>query len=341
MKKTSLMLMTLGAFLVTAGILARFYAYERLAVLPTDVDMTVVAETAPDAPATYFDLGQLKEVEGPLENITRIRGDVEAAEKLSNARNEDSVVWETYSCTGPVGDDCLDEPLPMGGTLSSLALGAHSSKVVNWDGDFIEANNKRTKNPATGYVFKLPFNVQPKEYSYWAGAINRSAPLEYVDDGRIKGLRVLNFNQNIPATRLGTIELPGDLVGSDKPTVTGDQIVTVQTEMAVEPETGVAMMQTVHQDQYVTVDGERVLTLIDATFSMNDESAAQLVADYKPLALALKALRIWVPVGGTVLGLLLIGAGLAMSHTMSRRARPSEPTPDASRPEATREAVIA
>jgi len=320
MKKISFVLVALGVFLVVAALLARFYVYERVAVMPSDVDMKIVATTAPDEPATYFDLAELEEVEGALENITRVRGNVEESEKLSESTGEDAVIWETYSCTGPLGEDCLDDRLPMGGSLSGLALGAHSSEVVNWDGDYIESNNERKDNPATGYVFKLPFDVQPKSYLYWAGAINKSVPLEYVDEGDIDGLRVMNFVQDIPATKTGTIDLPGSLVGSDEETVTGDQMVTVRTEMAVEPETGVAMNQTVEQDLYVTVDGERVLTLVDATLGVDDESVDNLIADYKPLSLALKALRLWVPIAGTVLGLLLIAAGLLLARRHSQRS---------------------
>jgi len=91
MKKVSFILMAVGAFLVTAGLLARFYAYERVAVMPGNPDMTIVAETAPDDPATYFDLSQLKEVEGPLENISHVRGNVEAAEEEPHASGEDTV----------------------------------------------------------------------------------------------------------------------------------------------------------------------------------------------------------------------------------------------------------
>jgi len=341
MKKTSLLLTAVGAFLVVAALMAKFYAYERVAVMPSDVDMTIVAETAPEAPATYFDLATLEEVDGPLENVTRVVGDTQAAKEASQSLGEDAVVWQTYACTGPKGEDCLDEPLAMGGTLSSLAVGAHSSKVLDWDGDFIDANNERTDNPAEGYIFKLPFNVQPQEYLYWAGAINKSAPLVYDNEGSLDGLRVLNFSQDIPATELGTIELPGSVVGSDEATVTGQQIVTVETDMAVEPETGLAMTQTVHQDMYVTVDGERVLTLIDATFSVSDESTADLVAEYKPLALALKALRTWVPIGGTALGALLILAGILLRRRQPRHSKSNRSGDDANRPESVREPVTA
>ena len=43
MKKLSIVLLGLGAFLLTGALLARFYAYERLAVMPADAEINAVA----------------------------------------------------------------------------------------------------------------------------------------------------------------------------------------------------------------------------------------------------------------------------------------------------------
>ena len=135
---------------------------------------------------------------------------------------------------------------------------------------------------------------------------------------------MLNFTQDTPATRTGTIDLPGSLVGSQEATVTGEQMVTAHTEMMFEPETGVALKISSSQDQYVLVNGKRVLTLVDASFTMDDKSVAQLVDDYKPLALQLKLARLWLPLGGTVAGLLLIAAGSVLAYKPARRREPGD-----------------
>ena len=319
------LLVALGSFLVVAGLLAKLYAYDRLAVMPVDAQIDSVAATSPDAPATYFDISQLKEVTGGLTNRTKIRGDVAAAEEATEDLGTDAVVWASYACTGPSEENCLTDPLPLSGAAEVTAFAAHGSQVLDWDGNYRESDGELDDDPATtSYVYKLPFNVEKRDYTWYNGDLAQPAKVKYDGVTEVNGLRTYAFVQDVAATKVGTVDLPGSLVGSDEPSVTGDVYFTGHLSMDVEPESGVAMTTTSDMDKWVEVNGKRVLTMIKASFSMTDATVTDNVDTYRPLALGLKALRIWAPIAGLVLGFLLIAAGILIS----RRHHPLEkPTP--------------
>lgn len=322
-KLLPLLLVGLGAFLVVTGLGSRYYAYERLAVMPLDAQIDAVAATAPDAPATYFDIAQLKEVQGGLTNRTRIRGDVAASKDASDETGQDAVVWASYACTGPSDEDCMKTYFPLSGALESTAFAAHGSQVLDWDGAYRETNGERDDAPDTsGYVFKLPFNAGKHDYTWYNADLGTSVPLHYDRQTTVKGLRTYRYTEDVEPTKVGTIDLPGALAGSDEPTVTGDIVYSAHLEMDVEPESGVAMTTVSSPDKWVEVDGTKVLTMIRGTFSLTDETVTDNVDTYKPLATQLKLVRTWVPLAAVAAGILALLAGLLL---MLRRRPTTEP----------------
>jgi len=290
--------------------------------MPADAKIDSVASTLPGHDATYFNVPTLSEVTGPLTNKTRIRGDVgagiEATKAVGGKVDGDVVVWASYACTGPSDTDCLTDPLPMAGDVQNIAFAARGSQVVDWSGNYEETGGKRNDDPATtGY--KLPFNVGKHDYTWYNGDLGKSAKLTYDGTSKVKGLSTFRFTQDVAATTVGTIDLPGSLVGSKEPSVTGDIITTGHLEMDVEPETGVAMTTVSSPSKWVEVNGTKVLTMIDGTFSLTDATVTDNVDNYRPLALGLKTLRLWAPIGGTIVGLGLIGLGLAIGQRQRRR----------------------
>lgn len=65
-----------GAFLLALAALSKFYAYERLAVVPLNSTATTISETKPGADAEYLDIKKLEVVSGPLKSTRVTTGDV-------------------------------------------------------------------------------------------------------------------------------------------------------------------------------------------------------------------------------------------------------------------------
>ena len=125
--------------------------------------------------------------------------------------------------------------------------------------------------------------------------------------------------QTIAPIQTGPIDVPGSLVGSDKATVTADEVYSDVRSFSIEPVTGAPLDVVDNQDTYLEVNGERRATLTKASLGMTDASTQALIDDYGSKVTLLKAVKTWIPIGGTVLGLVLIGLGV-----MSRRGGKSD-----------------
>lgn len=315
-------LLFLGAFVVVASMLARFYAYDRLAVIPSDVDTVTVVQTPDGQDATIFDVSTLSERQTPLRQTVQVLGDTAAAERASDATGRDVAVWYFYTCTdvptfdcgtiggsaaGPV--DIADAPLSA--SVERIAIDRHTAQQVDWDDSFRETNGSRTQAeaPPSGVDTKFPFGTTAKTYQVWDKTAQDTFPAEYTGKDKLYGLSVLTFAVDIPPTRTSSIDIPGSLAGSTEATVTGDQMYSATITYDVEPRTGVIIKRVVNQDSYIAVDGERAVTTTKATLVVTDDVVRQNVDDYKTLAFLLTLIHDVLPVWGTTIGLLLCLGG--------------------------------
>jgi len=307
-----------GAFLVALAALSRFYAYERLAVVPYNSTATTISETKPGADAEYLDIKQLEVVTGPLKSTRVTTGDVKRSKAVSNQLGRDVAIWDTYSCTDKPDFDCGADQTPLSGTIDLVAFDRTSGLAVEWEGSTSVSGGETTKPEGfEGQYFKFPFDTQKQSYEFWDGTINRATTAEFVGEGEVDGLAVYKFRQTIEPTKSGTIDVPGDLVGENANTVTADRMYANVRSFSVEPTTGVILIGGEQQDSYLAVDGERKLTTTKVTLGYTDETTQNLVDDYQSKAFLLGLVKSTIPLVGLVLGVLLIGLGL-----LSRRGRP-------------------
>ena len=101
------------------------------------------------------------------------------------------------------------------------------------------------------------------------------------------GLHAYEYRGVVEPTVLGQLDIPGSIIGRDEPTVTVDRVTSSETSYLVEPETGVIISATSKQDSYATLDGEKVITITNGTFTTPDDAADETVDTYRPLATAL------------------------------------------------------
>ena len=173
-------------------------------------------------------------------------------------------------------------------------------------------------------TIKFPFNAQQRTYGFWNADLRTSIPVDFVRETSVDGLAAYEYRSEIEPTVLGQLDIPGSIIGmDDEPTVTVDRVSSSETTYVVEPESGVIISATSVQDSYAALDGDKVLTITDGTFTTPDSAADATVATYRPLSKALYAVRVLAPIGGAVAGTLLIALALFL---VVRRRRHQAPT---------------
>ena len=195
-------LLFLGAFLLVAGLGARYYAYPRLAVIPADLDSKVVAENPPGEPATYFSIAELSEVSGELGNQTQARVDPVATEELAAELDRDVLVVRTYACTDDIAVDCSTIRYPLSAALSTFAVDRRTGEPVEWDDASIETGG--SVEPGVefeGLTIKFPFNAQQQTYGFWNADLRTSIPVEFVGETERRRARRLRVPQRGRAHR--------------------------------------------------------------------------------------------------------------------------------------------
>lgn len=311
-KKIGTVALFLGVFLLVLAAMSKFYMYDHLAVVPQNTQSTSISETAPGADADYLDAAAgLKPTTGPLKSTRIVNGDVKASAQASKDLGRDIAVWDTYSCTDTPAFNCSAGETPLSGTTDTVAFDRNTGETVNWKGTKSESDGE-TKSPADfqGLYFKFPFDTQKKSYQFWDDTLGKATTAKYVGEAKVKGLTVYKFAQTIEPTMSGTIDVPGDLVGSTASTVTADQFYSNVRTFSVEPVTGVITVGGEAQDSYLEVDGVRKLTTTKATLVYTDKNTTDTVDTYKPKATLLSAIKTTVPIGGGILGILLIALGV-------------------------------
>lgn len=330
-KKIGLVLIGLGAFLVTVALLARFYAYDQLAVVPLDQDTVSVSE-GPDA--TIFDIASQEEINVDLESVRNVAGDVEASEAASEELDQDIAIWETSVINDESTSSVSEDSPPRSATHDRVAFDRHTGEAVEYGDTYLASTAdlesgeeiRDTDTPITGQYFKLPFDAQKKTYQFWDSSLKDSTDLEYQSTESIEGLTVYRYQQVIEPTDVGDITAPASVFGIDeKGDVTLDRVYSNTRTLWVEPETGVIIRG--QEEQFTTAEynGDQVATLTDVTIGYNDETVANNVEDYESLSSQLKLIRVWLPLVGGILGvlLLLIGLGLVLVDNRSSRHRVS------------------
>lgn len=319
-KKLAVILTGLGVFVLGVALLARFYAYDRLAVVPLDQDTVSVSE---GSDATIFDIATQQEITVDLVSTRNVVGDVEASEEASDELGRDIAVWETLVYTDEPGAVVDADNPPRSSTNDRVAFDRHTGVAVQCCGTYTSTSVDDRGEPIQdtmsfeGQYFKFPFQTEQKTYQFWDGSIGDAPDIEFQEVESIEGLEVYRFEQIITPTVVGQIAAPASLFGIDaEGDVTLDRIYSNTRTLWIEPETGVIIRGQEDQLAVAEYEGEQVATLTEVVIGYNPDTISENVETYSALATQLKAIRIWVPIVGGVLGLLLLVAGLVL---MSRQ----------------------
>jgi hypothetical protein len=297
----------LGAFLLVAGLLLKFYAYPRVAVAPLDQNSITKLEATG---AEIFDTTTLKPLTTDLAVQSRTVGDVKASE----ARGDDVRVW--------VGTTSIRSS---DGTVRSrsterTAFDATSAEAVTCCGVFEESTQgDRQAAKRKGLVFKFPFATEKRSYEVWDGTLDDTFEAKFVKETSLKGLPVYEFKGEIPRTKVGDRDVPASVVGeTGTGNVTADSYYTAEKTYFVEPKTGAIIDQQVSQDSTLAVDGEDRVTVTKADLKYTQATVDANVKDFKTKASQLTLVSSTLPIVTIVLGLLLLIAGVVLGRRQSR-----------------------
>src|SRR5829696_4437985 len=314
--------MGLGVFVLGVALLARFYAYDRLAVVPLDQETVSVSE---GPGATIFDIATQQEITVDLVSTRNVVGDVEASEEASDELGRDVAVWETLVYTDEPGAEISADDPPRSGSHDRVAFDRHTGETIKCCDTFTStsADDRGVEIKDTigfeGLYFKFPFQTEKKTYQFWDGTLGEAPDIEYKDTETIEGLEVYRFEQQISPSNVGSVTAPASFFGIDEEgDVTLDRIYSNTRTLWIEPETGVIIRGQEDQLTMAEYQGDEVATLTDVTIGYNPDTVSKNVDTYSSLSTQLKVIRIWAPLIGGILGLLLLAVGVFLFITRRR-----------------------
>lgn len=304
-----LALIGLGFFLVAAGLLARYYVFPHVAVLP--LDRFEKTESRAEG-ATYVDRNTGREArDRTLIAVQTMRGDVKAS-------TPDIAVWESLTWTR---DAETGEAVNYYHT--KVALERHTGTAVDCCGHHIEGERYI---PRSGLAYQWPFYAKKTSYPYFDEVLRKTYPMAYQRTDTLFGVDVYRFVQRIEPTRLGPQEVPGFMVGQPAAqTVAAERWYSVERTFWVEPRSGVVVKAGNHRVETLRVGGEDKLTLFDANVVLTDSDVKRFVREASDASGKIALLHtgaFWTGLLGGAL-LVVLGAVLAVARRPVRVLAPA------------------
>jgi len=304
-------IMAVGAFILTMGLLFRFYAYPRLAVVPPDTNTTQIVK---DPDATFFDADNLKKSSGTLTTTARIIGDEEASEKASEKMGREIAVWDSGQISDNNGDN-----MPMDGSTEVFVFDSHTGQAVNCCG--ASKNGQEIKRE--GLLVKFPFDAQKTDdYKWWDSTVGKAYPVSFDGTDEIQGMEVYKYSMKVPEQKYSHRELPGNLFGGGphSEAVDADRYYSNERTFWVDPVTGVVIDRVEVQHQEFRAKGH-VLPALETTSRFTADTVDKNVEEYKSKSMLLGMVHSTLPIAFVAIGLLLLVGGLLLSLIIGRRER--------------------
>lgn len=181
-----------------------------------------------------------------------------------------------------------------------------------------------------GLTLKFPFGTKKRTYPFYDSTARKPFPARYVRTESLEGLNVYVFRSDVPETQIGTLDLPGSLVGEGRGLFPTDRWYAATTTLWVEPVTGAVVKAGQVSSQWSTFRGKYAITLAHSNFVNNQESIARTAGQVRTKVYQLRLVELWVPFFGPVFGAVMIAVGLLLLGPL----RPSRPTVQRTRAEA-------
>ncbi|UGY91207.1 DUF3068 domain-containing protein [Streptomyces gobiensis] len=310
----SLILLGLGVFLLVLGPLLAWYVEPRAKRTPIDVEQTTVFSGR----GSYFDQQALKTQDDQRLTITRrVMGNVSESEKNGVA------VWDVSTT--------IDNPQ----TLKR----EDPRKSFQWSTERWVTDRKtnapvhcceEAPQPFAGEAYlKFPFDVQERSYRWWDGTLKDTVALRYQGRTKVRGYEGLRFTGTVKPTKSGTRQVPGRLVGVDRPQVMAEEWYSNSgIELIVDQRTGRILRATIGPKVTLRAPGsdkDAQVLLASDKIAFTPETQRKQVDQAKADSRKLQLVGETVPIGGGAAGaaLAIVGGALVVrGKRVSLRGRP-------------------
>jgi hypothetical protein len=293
MRRASVYVLTgLAVFLVAIAVLLRFYVLPNVLVTPLDQ----FAESFAPGTGTRFDVATLSEVENEDMVAHRtLRGDVAASSKTVGVWDESVVLSD-------------DEGNMINTTTDRVAWDRKTGLAVNCCNENVDGVPTKHK----GLSYKFPFNAEKTTYPFFDTTAKVARPMKYQASEKLQGLTVYRYQQRVEPQQIGVLDVPGDLVGSDQPSVEAPRYYDNTRTVWVEPLSGVIVKGQEQQHQVLKDEaGADAVTLIQVTLTFDERTQKQQADLAKDARSQAALVGTWVPLGALVLGIICaVGAAV-------------------------------
>jgi len=289
----------LGAFLIVLAAMSRFYLPGQVIKFPLN-EYSVSTLTGTNV--SYFSQQTDSVVNGAtVRAISTVQGDVAAG-------NSSTAVWNDITGTF----DVTQSPkVPISYTTQRLAFNRRTGVLVNCCG--AEVGTKRTNFAGQGYVW--PIGTQPQTYEVFNTSLMKPEPFKYTGTSTVDGLSVDVFVEPITNKLLGTVTLPGSLVGiTNQPTVKLPEYLTATNTFYVDPVTGapVKVVEAQNESLENPSTGGTALVLLNGTLTSTPQNVAASVSTAKHYDAEISIVQTIIPVTGLLAGLVLLILGITL-----------------------------
>ncbi|WP_298327744.1 porin PorA family protein [Haloactinopolyspora sp.] len=318
-RSIGLALVGLGVLMLVAAPLLRWYAYPRLAV----VSDAATEQISTGQDVTVLDRAAVLTQEGPMERSTDVRSVRRIVPDVA-AGTDDRAVWETSVTTVDTqGDDDSAEPDVLAYLEERVAFDRHGGYAVEGGEQYISrTGDEADAEPIehAGYLFKLPFGTEKRDYDFWDAELRATRPMTFVAADQRGDLDVYRFEQRIEPTVIAQMEVPGALFDRSG-AVKAEHVYSATRTIWVEPYTGAIIDGRHELDSFLRFDGERGPAVVQGTLAYTDDQVAANIAEYSGPADELALVRDTLPLGGLVAGAVVLIAGVVVAGRKTESGR--------------------
>ncbi|HYX59626.1 MAG TPA: DUF3068 domain-containing protein [Streptosporangiaceae bacterium] len=296
----------LGAFLMVFGLLLRLYVAPRLIAAPAGFYIVV---TLADSHASYFDESALTTRRHVTLTYTdTIRGD-------AGAGTGTIAVWDQFTVLAD-----RKRHVQLIATYQRSAFNRRTGALTNCCGASVN-DDTQVRQDGIGVVF-WPIGTRQTTYQVYDTNTERAWPAAYSGTAYVQGLLTYRFTQRIPVTVVQQLPgVPASLLGLRGPSrnVVANRAFQATNTFWVDPRTGVPVNV---RERILSVlhapGGQGRLMVANADLTMTSASQRALAAVARQNAAAITIVRQEGPLGGLLLGLLLLLAGTVPLRRLQR-----------------------
>lgn len=297
-----------GCLLLGAGVLSlavvplvHWYVLPRVELIPFAQDATSISTGKGD----YFDANSLS-LKGPvtLTVTTHVVGDAAAGQRSGDA------VWNVSTTVDTPDTLKLHDPrFSLDWTLEKWVADRRTDLPVHCCGE----------SPVfDGNVYlKFPFGVPDYQYDFWDPKARQAFPIRRIGVTVVDGHRLYRFDGVVPPTRIGSVQVPGALVG--QPDVPGliqvdEYYSDSDSEILVDPMSGIPVGGSQSPKTTFRLPGSATdrLTVLDATFTSEPASERTVLGLVDSTDRQLRMVQRTLPLMGLLGGSALAALGAAL-----------------------------